>query len=192
MTTVSAKVEPEVKGEFIKRDGAEGKNVNQVLTEFINQYIGRPSPPVNAVVSDEIDDMLNNPGKREHLKRVVGDLLNEITATRKNAIVLERRAHPQPEVEKAEFPEEEKQIDLEDLIEELAEKPETAKCPDCGELNERKANVQYCSGCGATIEWEEEPAKEGEGWKKALIALAGGGAILYVLLKLWGAQGRRY
>ena len=187
--TIGAEVSPEKKAELIRRAGAEGKNTNQLLNELVDNYLGEPAPPVNAAVSEEIDNMLNDPGTREHLKHVVGDLLNEITATKQNAIVLERRARTQAEAETAEF--ELPEISAEEL-EELVEEPEVDKCPGCGVDVERKADVQKCGSCGETLEWvDEKPAGEGGGWKKAALWLLGGGVALYVLFRLLAA-GRRH
>ena len=39
-------------------------------------------------------------------------------------------------------------------LERKKSKPETDKCPECGELNEKRAEAQRCWNCGAKLEWE--------------------------------------
>ena len=110
MTAISAKVDPALKVKLIEQAAAEGKNVNQILTELVNQYLG--NPPISAVEShklelsdalevfDKVVDRVFGRVLDEKLKEYSDSVVERITTTMKGKSEEEKPSEKLPEKKK--------------------------------------------------------------------------------------------
>ena len=118
MVIVGAQVEPEIKAKLIRRAEAEGRSVNQVLSELVTKYLGNPPLPsideqrklelqgllddATAVFPKVLDEKL-----KEYSDEIVTDVINEIAELSKKLEGQKEKPPEKPPVKKAEEEEDE-------------------------------------------------------------------------------------